>query len=200
MEESSDDNWSRGLPLSKGSKSLIGKEILHRPIPIWKRVLLSMKAMRLCHISAYLVLWAIKYPPSGWTKKEAGDWVLPILCDVSLFVILSPLLSSEVSILKIQFINHLSWYEHRNPDSAWFDLQFRPSSVRKKKKDPLIPLRETEPGNKKAEGSSLSIPTKLSEKRGRAKQKHRNKETMSKPTSPLVDSKECIGSWELAVS
>lgn len=80
-------------------------------------------------------------------------------------------------------------------------LQFRPSSsVRKKKKDPLIPLRETEPGNKKAEGSSLSIPTKLSEKRGRAKQKHRNKETMSKPTSPLVDSKECIGSWELAVS
>lgn len=102
----------------------------------------------------------------GWTKKEAGDWVLPILCDVSLFVILSPLLSSEVSILKIQFINHLSWYEHRNPDSAWFDLQFRPSSVRKKKKDPLIPLRETEPGNKKAEGSSLSIPTKLSEKKG----------------------------------
>ena len=53
---------------------------------------------------------------------------------------------------------------------------------------------------RKTEGSSLSIPTKLSEKRGRAKQKHRNKETMSKPTSPLVDSKECIGSWELAVS
>lgn len=120
-------------------------------------------------MSAYLVLWAIKYPPGGWTKKEAGDWVLPILCDVSLFVILSPLLSSEVSILKIQFINHLSWYEHRNPDSAWFDLQFRPSSVRKKKKDPLIPLRETEPGNKKAEGSSLSIPTKLSEKKGESK-------------------------------
>jgi hypothetical protein len=49
---------------------------------------------------------------------KVGDWVLPILYDVSLFVILSPLLSSEVSILKIQFINHLSWYEHRNPDSA----------------------------------------------------------------------------------
>jgi len=45
-----------------------------------------------------------------------------------------------------------------------FDLMVRPSSVRKKKKDPLIPLRETEAGKKKAEGSSLSIPTKLSEK------------------------------------
>lgn len=69
-EESSDDNWSRGLPLSKGSKSLIGKEILHRPIPIRKRVLLSMKAIFLCHISAYLVLWAIKYPPGGGGPRK----------------------------------------------------------------------------------------------------------------------------------
>ena len=68
--EASDDNWSRGLPLSKGSKSLIGKEILHRPIPIRKRVLLSMKAIFLCHISAYLVLWAIKYPPGGGGPRK----------------------------------------------------------------------------------------------------------------------------------
>jgi hypothetical protein len=74
-EESSDDNWSRGLPL--GSKSLIGKEILHRPIPIWKRVLLSMKAMRLCHISAYLVLWAIKYPPGGGPRKRQAIGSFP---------------------------------------------------------------------------------------------------------------------------
>jgi hypothetical protein len=33
--------------------------------------LLSMKAMRLCHISAYLVLWAIKYPPGG-VDQERG--------------------------------------------------------------------------------------------------------------------------------
>lgn len=76
-EESSDDNWSRGLPLSKESKSLIGKEILHRPIPIWKRVLLSMKAMRLCHISAYLVLWAIKYPPGGGPRKRQAIGSFP---------------------------------------------------------------------------------------------------------------------------
>ena len=141
-----------------------------------------MKAIFLCHISAYLVLWAIKYPPGGWTKKEAGDWVLPILCDVSLFVILSPLLSSEVSILKIQFINHLSWYEHRNPDSAWFDLQFRPSSARKKKKDPLIPLGETEPGNKKKEKlKEVLFPFQLKKKKKGGEQ---NRNTGTKKLCP----------------
>jgi hypothetical protein len=55
------------------------------------------------------------------------------------------------------------------------------------------------------EGSSLSIPTKLSEKKkgGRAKQKHRNNQTKKlcpNQLSSLNRLKKCIASWELAVS